>query len=189
MTKTLSFLAMLTVAVAGWILLTSNIGTQAFGGEGKAIGGDREVIQEALEANDYSLLPTQVQEKISAEDFASKIEKRAEKEAYKAKIESIVAANDFVSFKTTLEAKKAEKLANKQERVAEKLASATEEEKAKILERQAKVEERISDRGSKTEDQLQEKFNEMVTYYNENWELPSRKGKRGGKKGWQRWSK
>jgi len=146
MKKTISFLAMLTLAFAGWVLLTSNTWTQAYGWEGNGTDEARE--------------------------------------AARAQVEATIEANDFDAFVAQREAMKAEKEATREAKIAEKLATATEEEKANIEARIAKRAEKKASRTEKTSEELQAKFDEMVAYYNENGELPSRKGKRGFGKRW-----
>lgn len=200
MTKTLSFLAMLVLALAGWIILTSTQSTEAFW---QWWDWEKcwwhEDIKNAIEANDYWLLPTETQEKIDQEKFNSLVQKHWEKEAMKAELETIVQSNDFEAFKAFAQNKKAQKQNQMEEKIAEKLANATEEEKVKIQERVSKMEEKKAERLEPTEAELQEKFTSLVTNYNETGELYTwmRKGKKGfkwakgmrwGKKGFK-WSK
>ena len=137
----------------------------------------------AIEAQDYSLIPADLQDKITAERFDQMIERKANKEAKMAELETIVVANDFSAFKTFRANMVADKQAYKLERMNEKLAEATTEaQKTRIQDRMSSFQERSANRTEKTDAELQEKFDEMVNYYNENGSLEGMKGERRGKR-------
>lgn len=184
MTRTLSFLAMLALALFAGIFLTANIGTQAFGWEWRGRGAGEE-IHAAIEANDYSALPAQAQEKIDQEKFSEMTERYTEHEAQKAELEAIVKAGDFNAFVELGKTHKAEKEAEMKTRLEEKLANADDEQKEKINTRVEKMEEKVSERSEPTQEELREKFDEIVTQYNETGELSSKKWshKKRGHKG------
>ena len=64
------------IAVAWWVFISQ--ATLAFGGEWRW-NWSRAEVQAAVEAQDYSLIPTDLQERITAERFADMIERSAEK--------------------------------------------------------------------------------------------------------------
>ncbi len=128
------------------------------------IFGGWEEVRAAVEANDYSLVPTELQEKITQEKFDSMITKKAAKDAHRAVVEAAVQANDFNAFQTAVETHKAEKEANRPEgkegcSKGHNWSELTQEEKT---------------------EKLQEKFTKLTEYYAENGELPERKK-------WKRW--
>lgn len=96
-------------------------------------------------------------------------EQQAEMEAHKAALEEAVKNNDFAAF----EALRVEAKAKKAELMAERTESS---DWANRPERAEKEEP--------TEAERVEKFNELVAYYNENWELPKKEMKKKGKRKW-----
>lgn len=131
-----------------------------------------EDIRIAVEANDYSQLSTQTQETISEEKFTEMVERYAEKEEHKAALEEAVAANNFAAFTALHEAHRAEKQARAEENGKE-----------------PREHEELSDK--EKEEELQEKFTELVDYYEEHGVLPERemKGKKWIKKWIKKWFK
>lgn len=169
MTKTLTFLTMLWVSLVLWFVLTTGMGTQAADEWSEQWSRDHGEIRTAIESGDYDALPESAKEKIDAEKFAKKVERYGEMEEKKAKMENIIKAGDFESFKSEMANNRAER-------------------EAKILEKTweigEKIRDRIGERLDPTEEELQEKFNRLTEYYNENDELPQGKRWFGKRKGW-----
>lgn len=163
---------------------------------------DREAVQAAVEANDYSKLTTEQQAKISTEKFAEMVTRETTHKV----VESAIEANDYTAFQTAVAGIEKGKFADK-EVSAEQFAQMVEMKKAKTA-HQAVVESAVkandfaafvtaheemkttmeanrptdmSDRKdnhpelSDTEqaEKLQERFDNLVTYYAENGELPT----------------
>ncbi len=177
-------LSILWVALIWWVVAITTASTFAFWGQWENWERwiDHEEISIAVEANDYSLLSAEAQEKIDAEKFAEIVEKTVQKTVRKAQMEAAVAAGDYETFSSLKETFKAEKETMKEAKIAERLATATDEEKVEIEARIARKSERKSQKEEKTEEEKIEKFNELVTYYNENGELPVRAKKGKGHK-------
>ncbi len=166
MTKTLTFFTLLVWAFAAGVVLTSNSASQAF--EAWSDTPWMEQFAEALEANNYDLLSDEAKAKIDEEQFAEKVERKATHDEAKAELTEIVKANDFAWFQAHVEENKANKEAKMIERAAE---SGKELKERKV-------------RPEPTEEELREKFDAMVAYYEENWEL-----KQKGKRGWHGFGK
>ena len=132
-----------------------------------------EEVSTAIETNDYAafveVAPAKLLEKVTSEtDFlafvSEKEEKKAAHEAMKSELEKAVVSNDFEAFLAIKEGAKAQKAASRPDDDPER-PELSEEDLAK------------------KELKMQEKFEKLVTYYNENGELPERsmkKWKRGG---------
>ena len=182
MKNTSNVVTLLWLAVVWGIVLVTTTSTLAFWGNWTR-WVDRDQLQVAIEANDYSLLTTETQEKIDAENFSEMVEQKAQHEARRDQMEAAVAAENFEAFSLLQDTYKAEMKVMKEARLTEKLSTATPEEKVKIEARIAKRSEKESNRGEKTEEKKIKKFNKLVTYYKENGTLPERVGKgRGHKK-------
>ena len=165
MKKVLGLVTLVAVVTAG--SFTFAFPGQWAGGEGR--GEHHEEVRAAIEANDYSLLPTEVQEKISEEQFAEKVEHHADMEENKAAVEEAVANNDFAAFQALHEAKRAEMEAKRQERI----------DAGEDVKEPREGSEELTD--EEKEAKMRERFDEMVAYYDENGELPEmeHKGKKG----------
>jgi len=156
-TRTVTLVSALALSL---IVVGSVSAAPGQGGGDKHKGWEnREAVHAAVDANDYSQLSTEAQEKISQERFAEMVAKKSSMDAHRSAIESAVSSNDFNAFKAEIESHKADR---------------PEKEDG----------EDRPEREQPTEEELQTKFNEMVTYYNENGELPTKEnGQKMKKKG------
>jgi len=127
-----------------------------------------ETIIAAVEANNYSLLSTDEQAKITSEQFAKMVSMKSTMESGKVAIEAAIKANDFAAFKTAVIAKD----------------SAMESMKPSDVN---------DDRPTPTDTQLQAQFDKAVEYYTANGSLPEAKmmgkGMKGQKEGMNKGSR
>lgn len=114
-----------------------------------------------MEANDYTMLPAEAQAKISEDIFKTMVERKAIMDNHHQRLEDAVANNDFEAF---LEARESHKK--------------TMETHRNNFDDEHDHKHRHEMRGPKHEEpttqELQERFSKMVTYYNENGELPKK---------------
>lgn len=167
---------MLVVALFGWIVLTSNLWTQAFWWEWRW-WELHDQVKAAVDANNYALLPAEAQAKIDQEKFTFMVEWHAEKQEHKAQLEAVVQSWNFEAFQALRESHKTLKEGEMAQRLEEKLSSLSEEERTAKKAHIEKMQWRKDLKPQPSEEDMQEKFNEMVTYYNENGELPEKRMK------------
>lgn len=145
---------------------------------------NREAVKSAIEANDYVAFQTAVagiekgkfaDKEVSAEQFAQMVAMHETKGVHRAVVESAVKANDFAAFVTAHEEMKTTMEANRPTDASDRKGNRPE----------------LSD--TEQTEKLQERFDNLVTYYAENGELPTMdnwhgKGKKG--RGWHKmWMK
>gem|GEM_PF-3743258 len=149
--KLLGLLTAGAVVAAG--MSASSFAAHHKGGAGH--GENREAVKAAVEANDYSALTAEQQEKISQERFDEMVTRHDAMSVHKSAIEEAVKNNDYGAFVSAQEERKASMEANRPEDAPEK-----------------------AEREEKTEEEKKAHFDEMVAYYSENGELPEKKMKK-----------
>ncbi len=116
---------------------------------------DHEAVKAAFDAWEYSALPAEAQEKITPNEFSSKVAAKSQMEALEPQFEAAVIANNFTEFSSLVDQKKAIHEANKSEwdnddKKWEKKKELSEEEHA---------------------EKVKEHFDAMVANYQETWEV------------------
>jgi len=111
----------------------------------------RMEVKAAVEANDYTLLSEEAMEKISEEEFTDMVEKQIKTQEYMQTIEDAVSNNDYDAFVAGVEAHHND-MEGDDEDGKMMMEAMTEEEK---------------------ETMMKEHYDMLVTYYDENGELPS----------------
>ena len=204
----LIYLQMKTTNIALWTVLLAGLvlsvgGSFAF----RAFGGDLEqqtALKDAVEANDYSLIPEDLQDRITQEKFEQMAEHKATHDAVEAAIE----AGDYDAFLEVAPEKMLEKIDEDKfnemiERHAEMEAHQAELEAvvaandfesfvALMEEHKVEMEARMEENGEmkfgnwerfeeelseeELTERLQTKFEELVSYYEEHGELPDHGG-------------
>lgn len=179
---TISRTSFALTAVVAWWLFVWSASVFAFWSQERSV--HREEVKVAVQAQEYTFLSSDFQEKISEEKFASLIEKYQQRQAKKAELKSLVADNDFDAFHIFVSTTRAEKQAKKLERLQDRLlAATTDEQKERIQKRIDAYTQRLASWTTKSLEAMREKFDTLVSYYDEHGALPER-SKRSKKRWW-----
>lgn len=131
----------------------------------------QEWIQQAIEANDYSQLSEELQNKISEDRFNMMVEKYQGHQ----KLESAIESNDYNAFKESAPDKFLEQI-DSQEKFEELVTRHNQMQAQQTAIEDAVKNDDFDAFKAAHEEQLKQRFDDMVSYYKENGSLP-----RGGK--------
>lgn len=128
--------------------------------------GQSETIRSAITANDYSLLSTSEQSKITTDQFAQMVSMNAARTAHQSALESAVKNNNFVAYQTEQTSFKAT-MDNLRMSDAREWEDTDDETHAR----------RQDSKASPSIQQQKARFNKLVEYYKTNGSLPQAAGK------------
>lgn len=157
----------------GAVALLTLGSTFAFKGWLGGKGINQEGVQQALEANDYSQLSEELQNKITEDRFNMMVEQYQNHQ----KLESAIESKDYNAFKENAPDKLLEQIDSEQ-KFNDLVAKHDEMEAHRTAIEDAVKNEDFDAFKAAHQDQLKKRFDDMVTYYKENGSLPQ---------GWKMW--